>query len=84
MLRKRPGGPVTVSALVRTTDPRRPEQPPTMFLNPLPGDQYAAASARRAHQCAAALQLPARVLDRCRGFADPDRLDRHSGGRGTA
>jgi type VII secretion protein EccE len=61
-LRKRPGGPVLVSALVRTTDPRRPQQPPTLFLNPLPGDQYAAAL------CAAPasrprLNLPARVLD---------------------
>ena len=43
MLRKQPGGPVMVSALVRTTDPRRPEQPPTLYLNPLPGEQYAAA-----------------------------------------
>ena len=43
MLRKAPGGPVKVSALVRTNDPRPPEQPPTLFLNPLPGNQYSAA-----------------------------------------
>ena len=36
------GGPVMVSALVRTNDPQRPQQPPTLYLNPLPGDQYAA------------------------------------------
>jgi type VII secretion protein EccE len=42
-LRKQPGGPVMVSALVRTTDPRRPARPPTLYLNPLPGEQYAAA-----------------------------------------
>jgi hypothetical protein len=62
MLRKQPGGPVTVSALVRTTDPRRPEQPPTLFLNPLPGDQYAAAL-RAAPTSRPRLSLPARVLD---------------------
>ncbi|OBJ10844.1 type VII secretion protein EccE [Mycobacterium sp. 1465703.0] len=60
-LRKIPGGPVKVSALVRTNDPRPPEQPPTLFLNTLPGDQYNAAL------CAAptsqpALRLPARTL----------------------
>ena len=32
------GGPVMVSAMVRTSGP----QPPRLFLNPLPGDQYAA------------------------------------------
>jgi type VII secretion protein EccE len=62
MLRKQPGGPVKVSALVRTTDPRRPEQPPTLFLNPLPGDQYAAAL-RAAPTSAPRLNLPARLLD---------------------
>ena len=70
MLRTRPGGPVTVSALVRTTDPRRPEQPPTMFLNPLPGDQYAAAL-RAAPTSAPALHLPARVLDRSQDLQIP-------------
>ena len=58
MLRKRPGGPVTVSALVRTTDPRRPEQPPTLFLNPLPGDQYAAALRAAPTSCAATATCP--------------------------
>ena len=62
MLRKQPGGPVLVSALVRTTDPRRPEQPPTLFLNPLPGGQYAAAL-RAAPASRPRLNLPARVLD---------------------
>lgn len=62
MLRKQPGGPVRVSALVRTTDPRPPEQPPTLFLNPLPGDQYAAAL-RAAPTSRPRLNLPARVLD---------------------
>ena len=33
---------VLVSALVRTNDPQPPPQPPTLYLNPLPGDQYAA------------------------------------------
>ena len=42
-LRADGGGPVMVSALVRTNDPQRPQQPPTLFLNTLPGDQYAAA-----------------------------------------
>ena len=37
------GGPVMISATVRTNDPQRPQQPPTLFLNTLPGDQYAAA-----------------------------------------
>jgi hypothetical protein len=61
MLRKQPGAPVQVSALVRTTDPRRPEQPPTLFLNPLPGDQYGAAL-RAAPISAPRLRLPARAL----------------------
>jgi type VII secretion protein EccE len=62
MLRKQPGGPVMVSALVRTTDPRPPQQPPTLFLNPLPGDQYAAAL-RAAPASRPRLNLPARVLE---------------------
>ncbi|KPN47685.1 type VII secretion protein EccE [Mycobacterium intracellulare] len=61
MLRKPAHGPVMVSALVRTTDPRAPQQPPTLFLNPLPGEQYAAALAAapttRPH-----LLLPSRAL----------------------
>ena len=42
-LRKQRGGPVTVTALVRTTEPSRPDQPPTLYLNPLPADEHAAA-----------------------------------------
>ena len=61
------GGPVSVSALVRTNDPRRPEQPPTLFLNPLPGEQYAAAL-RAAPTSQPRLKLPTRVLDA------PDKL----------
>jgi hypothetical protein len=61
MLRKQPGGPVKVSALVRTTDPRPPGQPPTLFLNPLPGGQYAAVL-RAAPASRPRLHLPARVL----------------------
>jgi len=51
-----------VSSLVRTTDPRPPQGPPTLFLNPLPGDQYAAAL-RAAPTSAPALELPAKVLE---------------------
>lgn len=61
MLRKVPAGPVTVSALVRTNDPRPPEQPPTLFLNTLPGSQYNAAL-RAAPTTQPALHLPARPL----------------------
>ncbi|PBA42271.1 type VII secretion protein EccE [Mycobacterium avium] len=56
MLRKR-GDTVMVSAMVRTNDPRPPEQPPTLFLNPLPGAQYAAAL-RAAPVSAPHLPLP--------------------------
>lgn len=56
MLRKRRGE-VVVSALVRTNDPRPPEHPPTLFLNTLPGDQYAAAL-RAAPTSAPRLSLP--------------------------
>ncbi|WP_428338887.1 type VII secretion protein EccE [Mycobacterium sp.] len=68
-LRKQPhsapdgGEQVTVSALVRTNDPQRPQQPPTLFLNPLPGDQYAA-SLWAAPIARPRLALPTRVLDR--------------------
>jgi len=55
-------GKVLVSSLVRTTDPRPPQGPPTLFLNPLPGDQYAAAL-RAAPTSAPALELPAKVLE---------------------
>ncbi len=46
------GAAVLVSALVRTGDPQPPPQPPTLNLNPLPGDQYAATL------CAAPTALP--------------------------
>lgn len=61
------GGPVLVSALVRTNDPQQPQQPPTLFLNPLPGDQYTAAL-WAAPIARPRLALPTRVLD------DPDDL----------
>ncbi|MBV8861953.1 MAG: type VII secretion protein EccE [Mycobacterium sp.] len=61
------GGPVLVSALVRTNDPQAPQQPPTLFLNPLPGEQYAAALLP-APIARPRLALPTRVLD------DPDDL----------
>jgi type VII secretion protein EccE len=56
------GGPVVVSALVRTNDPQQPQQPPTLFLNPLPGSQYAAAL-WAAPIARPRLALPYRVLD---------------------
>jgi type VII secretion protein EccE len=68
MLRRDRGGPAVVSALLRTNDPRRPEQPPTLFLNPLPGDQYAAAL-RAAPTSQPRLKLPAAVLH------EPNKLD---------
>lgn len=61
------GGPVTVSALVRTNDPQRPAQPPTLLLNPLPGDQFAAAL-WAAPTARPRLRLPTRPL------GDPDAL----------
>jgi hypothetical protein len=61
------GGPVLVSALVRTNDPQRPQQPPTLYLNTLPGDQYDAAL-RAAPTTRPRLPLPAREL------GDPDDL----------
>jgi type VII secretion protein EccE len=60
MLRKHGDG-VRVSAMVRTNDPRPPEQPPTLFLNTLPGAQYAAAL-RAAPVSAPHLPLPAGPL----------------------
>ena len=56
------GGPVMVSAIVRTNDPQRPQHPPTLYLNPLPGDQYAA-TLRAAPTARPRLSLPARRLD---------------------
>jgi hypothetical protein len=61
MLRKQRDGKVAVSAVVRTDDPQAPQQPPTLFLNPLPGDQYAAALAV-APTTQPRLKLPPRVL----------------------
>jgi type VII secretion protein EccE len=55
------GGPVMVSALVRTDDPQRPPQPPTLYLNPLPGGQYAA-TLRSAPTARPRLNIPARRL----------------------
>ena len=55
------GGPVMVSAIVRTNDPQRPQQPPTLYLNPLPGDQYTA-TLRAAPTARPRLSLPARRL----------------------
>lgn len=61
-------GPVLFSALVRTTDPQVPQQPPTLFLNPLPGQQ-AAGVLRSAPVARPVLELPSRQLD------DGDDLD---------
>ena len=64
------GAAVVVSALVRTNDPQRPQQPPTLFLNPLPGDQYAAAL-WAAPIARPRLALPSRVLDNPAGLEIP-------------
>ena len=53
---------VLVSALVRTGDPQPPPQPPTLNLNPLPGDQYAA-TLRAAPTARPHLNVPGRDLD---------------------
>jgi type VII secretion protein EccE len=55
------GGPVMVSAMVRTNDPQRPQQPPTLNLNTLPGDQCDAAL-RAAPTARPRLRLPQREL----------------------
>ena len=55
------GGPVMVSAMVRTNDPQRPQQPPTLYLNTLPGDQFDAAL-RAAPTARPRLRLPQRAL----------------------
>jgi type VII secretion protein EccE len=55
-------GPVMVSAIVRTNDPQPSPQPPTLYLNPLPGDQFAA-TLRAAPTARPRLHLPARHLD---------------------
>ena len=56
------GGPVLVSAMVRTCDPQEAPQPPTLDLNPLPGEQYAA-TVRAAPTARPAITLPARRLN---------------------
>ena len=61
------GGPVMVSAMVRTNDPQRPQQPPTLYLNTLPGDQFDAAL-WAAPTARPRLRLPQRAL------GDPDEL----------
>ena len=53
--------------MVRTNDPQRPQHPPTLQLNTLPGDQYDAAL-RTAPTARPRLRLPQRVL------GDPDEL----------
>ncbi len=60
MLRKR-GDVVEMSAMVRTNDPRPPKAPPTLFLNTLGGEQYAAAL-RAAPVSSPPLPLPTREL----------------------
>jgi type VII secretion protein EccE len=55
-------GPVLVSAMVRTCDPQEAPQPPTLNLNPLPGEQYAA-TVRTAPTARPAITLPSRELD---------------------
>ena len=52
--------PVMVSALVRTNDPQPPQQPPTLYLNPLPGDQHDAALAAAPAARPDHLNLPSR------------------------
>jgi type VII secretion protein EccE len=51
-----------VSALVRVNDPQAPTRPPTLYLNPLPGDQGPAA-ARSAPLPRRFDAIPARPLD---------------------
>jgi hypothetical protein len=53
---------IWVSALVRVNDPQAPTKPPTLYLNPLPGDQGPAA-VRSAPLPRRFDALPARLLD---------------------
>src|SRR6476646_10597082 len=53
--------------MVRTNDPQRPQQPPTLYLNTLPGDQLEVAL-RAAPTARPRLRLPQREL------GDPDAL----------
>lgn len=62
------GGKVLVSALVRTDEPQVPQQPPTLYLNPLPGAQ-APAVLRTAPTSRPKLTLPALTL------TDPDAVE---------
>lgn len=55
------GAAVVVSATVRCNDPQPPQQPPTLYLNPLPGDQYVA-TLRSAPTARPPLKVPTRVL----------------------
>ena len=64
------GGPVTVSAVVRCNDPQPPQQPPTLYLNPLPGDQYAA-TLRAAPTARPPLAVPSRPLGDAAALAIP-------------
>jgi type VII secretion protein EccE len=61
-------GPVMVSAVVRTNDPQPPQQPPTLYLNTLPGDQYAAGLRSAPTALPSPLPIPARRL------GDPSEL----------
>lgn len=62
------GGKVLVSALVRTDEPQVPQQPPTLYLNPLPGAQGPAVL-RTAPTSRPKLELPGLLL------TDPDALE---------
>jgi type VII secretion protein EccE len=64
------GGPVMVSAIVRTNYPQPPPEPPTLYLNSLPGDQFAGAL-RAAPTTRPRLNLPARRLDDPAGLQIP-------------
>jgi type VII secretion protein EccE len=64
------GGPVMVSAIVRTNDPQPPPEPPTLYLNSLPGDQFAAVL-RAAPTARPRLNLPARRLGDPAGLQIP-------------
>jgi type VII secretion protein EccE len=62
------GAAVLISAMVRTSDPQLPPQPPTLTLNTLPGEQYAAIL-RAIPAAGPRITLPARRLD------DADPID---------
>src|SRR5262245_32727886 len=56
--------------MVRTNDPQRPQQPPTLFLNILPGDQFDAAL-RAAPTARPRLRLPQRELGNPSALVSP-------------